>query len=229
VKVRALLILACLASALTADAQATGSVAGTIRIEPDRPLVRAQIWSVVGTHVHGATTDSLGRFRVDGIPVGTITMEVICPVPVMQLMAITPVAMKREVTVVAGRAAEMSGVVSAGACEPIPARSVRGRWRGRYSSAFEESSFSPCPDDSIAREVRSYGPPLRRRAWVKFSRSAWTKPGAGELANDSVSSRGFVEWSGELHGPAVSGHMGMSNYRLVVDSIFSMSPSGSCQ
>ncbi len=227
-KVRALLILACLANALTADAQVTGSVAGTIRIEPDRPLVRAQIWSVVGNRIHGASTDSLGRFRVDSVPAGTITFEVICPVPATQFMAITPVAMKREVAVVAGRATEMSGVVSAGACEPIPARSVRVRWRGRYSSAFEESSFNPCPDDSIAREVRSYGRPFGRRAWVEFSKSVWTKPGAGELANDSVSGRGFVEWSGELHGPALSGHMGMSNYRLVVDSIFSMSPSGSC-
>jgi hypothetical protein len=227
--VRALLIVVCLTSALTADAQATGSVAGTIRIETDRPLVRAQIWSVVGTRIHGARTDSLGRFRVDSVPAGTITFEVICPVPVMHLLAITPVAMKREVTVAAGGVTEMSGVVSAGACEPIPARSVRGRWRGRYSSAFEESSFSPCPDDSIAREVRSYGHPFGRRAWVEFSKNVWTKPGAGELASDSVSSRGFVVWSGELHGPALSGHMGMSNYRLVVDSIFSMSPSSSCQ
>ena len=123
----------------------------------------------------------------------------------------------------------MSGVVSAGACDPIPARSVRGRWRGRYSSAFEESSFSPCPDDSISREVRAYGNPLGRRAWVGYSKDVWKKPGAGELAHDSVSSRGFVEWSGTMYGPTMAGHMGMSNYGLTVDSIFSMSPTGGCQ
>jgi hypothetical protein len=156
-------------------------------------------------------------------------LEVLCPWSIGDRF-VAPSALKRDVSVVEGSNVDFSAVLDRGACETREPRTVRGHWRGRYSSAFEESQFTPCPVDPITREVRSYGHPFGRRAWVNFSKTVWKKPGLGGLAFDSTNSRdyGFVEWSGTLYGPEKSGHMGMSNYLLTVDSIFRMSPTGEC-
>jgi hypothetical protein len=97
--------------------------------------------------------------------------------------------------------------------------------------AFEESSFTPCPNDSLAREVRSYGHPFSRHAWVRVAPNAWQTEGLGQLGEDPQHRRisGFVEWSGILRGPGRHGHVGTANYELTVDSIFVRSPSGQCQ
>jgi hypothetical protein len=210
-----------------ASGQAPAGVSGTLRLENGRPLVGAMVWATAGVSSRDTRTDSLGHFRISVTP-GTFVLEVICPIQAFSLAV--PVALRRSVTVTAGQEVDVGTTLKETACNPPPPRTVRVRWRGWYSTAFEESSFRPCATDTVAREVRGYGHPDGRHAWVLVSPAAWGRRTLDAVQGDPQTggAAGFVEWSGVLHGPSPSGHMGSANYALTVDSIFSVSARGSC-
>jgi hypothetical protein len=211
---------------VAAYAQPTGAIAGTILTDSGGPLARAGLWASIHGSMWHATTDSLGRFVFEKIPVGTVSVTLVCP-PVGLSLAVPAISL-RSIPVFAEHYADASATVGRHACDQPPARDVRVHWRGWYSAGFEESEFTPCPDDPVAREVRSYGDPLHRHAWVTVPEGVWQKAGIRQLEPDTASGLhlGFVEWSGILHGPAPSGHMGVANYSLRVDSIFTRKPQG---
>jgi hypothetical protein len=211
-----------------AVAQAPTGIRGTIRLDSGRPLVKAIPWTIADSSFRDARTDSLGRFRLSVKP-GTYALEVVCPIAPFSGV-VPPVALRRTVVVADGEEADVSATIAATACDPISPRTVRVHWRGWYSAGFEESSFRPCETDTLAREMRAYGHPFGRHAWVTVSSTAWRRSRLdGVPSNPRIGGvAGFVEWSGSLRGPAASGHMGGANYDLTVDSIFSVAATGAC-
>lgn len=207
---------------------APAAVSGSVLYEGGTPVVGALVWVLDNRTARMVRTDEGGHFRLDSLVPGATSIEVVCPTSFGSLAAPTPV--RRSVVLQGGTSNEFSPVLGAHACQPVPARATHVHWRGFYSAGFEESSFHPCNSDSLAAEVLSYGHPFGRSAWVRIATNAWNARKTSELALDPRSrySTGFVEWSGRLTGPSASGHMGMANYELVVDSVFAAAPSGSC-
>ena len=211
-------------------AQGQGSVRGTIRFASGAPLSGGLV-GIPPRVFLGIRIDSGGRFHLTDLPTGNHALEVVCPFsPYSPSGLAVPVAARPTVAIVAGRESVLDVVVPDDGCRPIPSREIRVRWRGAHYSAFENVTFSPCESDSLARELRSYGHPMARRAWVRFQDSAWGRSRLRAMATDTVIGglSGFLEVSGILRGPQPSGHMGMSNYELLVDSIFSVLPRGRC-
>jgi hypothetical protein len=213
-----------------ANAQNTGSVRGVVFLRPAVPLVGAQVVVRAGNSLFGATTDTSGAYEVRNVPVGPATVEIVCPV---NRDRPHPVAARFDVHIQGSGNLDAGSRVAERECTPREETTHYGRWRGFYREGFEESTFWPCPDDSVAVMVRTYGDPFSRGAWV-YDNQAWRKPGLGNLVPYPDSSifrghvHGFVEWSGTLRGPGFHGHLGVSTFELRVDSIFSMAPTGSC-
>jgi hypothetical protein len=145
--------IACIATTRGALAQRVGSVRGTIRLASGAPLANGLVWTPSERAFRPAHSDSLGRFRLDSLRVGTVQIEVLCPSRVGGFAV--PVALNRVVRINGEHPTELEATVPADACVPIPPRAVHVHWRGSYSSGFENSSFYPCPIDSLAREVRT--------------------------------------------------------------------------
>ena len=205
----------------------TAIATGTVRYAgTEQPVGQALVWTTDGPALRMTYTDTAGHFRLDSLRPGTKSFEVVCP----GYFATAPVATVASLSVREGIETRFNPVISASNCEPKPSRVRHVHWRGHYSGGFEESSFAPCPSDSLAIEVRSYGHPFRRHAWVSSMEAEWRAPKVGHFVPDGASGYvgGFVEWSGQLTGPRLSGHMGMANYDLVVDSIFAIASSGKC-
>jgi hypothetical protein len=225
---RSVTVLALAIAVPSAALAQTGSVRGTIRFETGVPLANTTVW-LSGQTFRSTRSDSLGRFHLDSLSPGTHTIEALCPSQQLFSFAV-PVALRRDIDVPATGASDLNATVARAACEPIPARAAHVHWRGWYSAGFENSAFRPCSADSLAREVLAYGHPFGRLAWVDWPPTAWRAPGVGRLAPDRQTGgeSGFVEWSGTLRGPAPAGHLGVANYSLTIDSVFSVAPTGRC-
>ena len=210
------------------SAQTVGSVRGTIRYASGAPLAGATVITTVSERLRDARSDSLGRFQLDKVPAGSLTIEVLCPN--RDLGVAVPVAVHQVLLIQAGRVADVPLTVARDGCTPIPPRDTHVHWKGWYAFAFENSSFRPCASDTVARELLGYGHPIGRRAWVMWAPTVWRRPGLAKFRPDTATGGvfGFVEWSGVLHGPAPAGHMGISNYLLTVDSVFDIAADGRC-
>lgn len=204
-----------------AGAQEFGVVRGTIR---DRstgaPVVGARVTvrceGCYGRH----PTDSLGRYEIKRLPFGIHPLELHCP----SRTGLGRELAMLDVAVETGSATIVNHEVAPGACYEPPYSERKGVFRGHWVPGFESSDFKPCPDSSlgIGSDLLP-GKRLRRSsAWAKLSQAAqgqsidWPD---GAPRDAWGSPRYFVVWSGTLKGPGMYGHMGVSEFEMLVDHI----------
>jgi hypothetical protein len=204
-----------------AGAQESGIVRGTIR---DRstgaPVVGASVMARCPGCYGRRSTDSLGRYELTRLPSGTHPLELYCP----SRTTLGRELAKLEVAVARGSVTVVNYEVAPGACYEPPYSERKGVFRGHWVSGFESSDFTPCPDSSLG--IGNELLPGKRL----FGSSAWARlsPGArsqsidwpdGAPTDRSGNPRYFVAWSGTLKGPGTYGHMGVSEFEMLVDSI----------
>lgn len=195
------------------EAQATASrgrarVVGTVRdSSTGRPIVRTWICGLVdlgppdGRVTRCATPDTAGHYVLDSLAAGTQILTASCwRLGVNQLVQDT-------LRVAAGEEGRFD-IRTSVRCDMRPFILRRGVFEGRYTSGFEESSFRPC-NDSI-------------RAWAEISRNAIESGPKWPAIKASYNPTYFVRWRGTLRGPWQYGHMGVSDYEIIVDSILTV-------
>jgi hypothetical protein len=131
------------------------------------------------------------------------------------------------IRIAAGEEAVVDIRVPKGYCDE-PAYSERtGVFRGFWTPGFESSAFRPCADSTLGVHVpllpgKRLFPPT---AWaeIAFDTKARPIPWPRNAPRDSYgNSTYFVVWRGVLKGPGKYGHMSVSEFSMVVDSIISM-------
>lgn len=208
-------------------AQGRGSVRGTIVDSvTGAPLVDAHV-AIWCTGCGGRyPTDSAGHYRLDRLPAGRARFEAHCP----SATGLGAEIAQQEVDVAAGGETILDLRVPPGHCAE-PAYSERpGVFRGYWTPGFESSAFVPCADSALAVPA-----PLlpgkrffRPAAWAEVAPAAvrgisW--PRDAPVTSDGNATY-FVIWRGVLKGPGKYGHMGVSEYSMVVDSVLSVQPRG---
>ena len=205
-----------------------GRVVGTVRDSASgRPLVGAFVAAQL--MLGRARTDSRGHFALSQVTPGVQQFELNCPSRTLlgrQLLA-------KRVRVPAHDSAIVDLRVDSSLCDEPPYREVKGEFRGFYSTGFEHSAFSVCADTALGIPPR----PARAgdddgwsemTAWVSFTDQGladWRRFQASPAADsaEAVERRGFgaryVRWHGTLTGPGSFGHMGVSDYQIIVDRV----------
>ena len=187
-------------------------IRGTVRDSlTGQPIVRTRVCSEVelptpyGRGVLCASPDSLGGYVLDSLPAGRRVVTATCAGRKLlggRLLRQDTVALGETDAVRLDVPADTTG------CDMRPFVERHGEFSGYYRSGFEESRFSPC------------GAPAS--AWVEFGprasaqRIRWPKP------NDRYYPTYFVRWVGTLRGPWQYGHLGVSPYEFVVDSVLAV-------
>ena len=129
-----------------------------------------------------------------------------------------------EVVIESGNATVMNYEVAPGACYEPPYSERTGVFRGHWVPGFESSEFIPCPDSSlgIGSDLLPGKRVRKSSAWATLSPAARSQSidwpdGAPKDAWGNP--RYFVVWSGTLKGPGTYGHLGVSEFEMLVDSI----------
>jgi hypothetical protein len=193
------------------------SLPRTIRVlvldEKNTPLLRAQLWeerwrpgrSIGGLRV--ATGDSTGGLMTLDSVAGP-WVQVACA-PAKTPAMVSHLILRLPVTALARTAPGDTLIIwtAAEACDRRPLTTEVGTWTGHYIPGFESSDFRICGDTT-------------RKIWVKITPEAahraqrsWPKGG------DAYYPRYFIRFHGRLRGPSSYGHLGVSDYELVADSV----------
>jgi len=207
-----------------ADGQEYGSVRGTVTDSVTGvPTIDARVALNCNGCYGREPTDSLGRYSFTRVPAGTHRIEFHCP----SRTALGRELAQRAVEVFAGKVSVIDVRVPPGGCFE-PAYSERtGIFRGVWTPGFESSAFVPCPDSALGLTgellpgKRLFG----SRAWAELGAAARQQPISWpkNAPRDSWgSARYFVVWRGTLKGPGTYGHMGVSEFSMIVDSILSV-------
>jgi hypothetical protein len=190
------------------------------------PSARAQSPAVTGTIVHGRVRDSLlgipvqrgvaflgnnqatvlerdGSFRFSPIEPGTSGLTVSC---FRGGQIFDPrVLVRRSLTVHPDTGVYLDLYTDSRVCDPRPLVEIAGTFTGHYSLGFEQSRFTPCGG----------GP----SSWVVLSdRSQRARFPPDTTAADGYAEY-FVRWRGRQLGPGQYGHMGISEYELLVTEV----------
>jgi hypothetical protein len=191
------------------------------------PIPRTRVCREYSVPIYGkalrcANVDTLGRYSFDSLTTGSNTVTVKCtgrnPIGGKQLAVLTVVLGPSE-----RREVDFRSTLDG--CDPRPFRILRGTFRGYYSGGFEQSEFIPCASDAWFTAADTAGAPgFQRRAWVSWPRTTvpgglkkWPRP---RLTNSPWDyPQYYVRWSGVVEGPGVYGHMGVSGFEFVPDSI----------
>jgi hypothetical protein len=209
-------------------AQARGALSGTITDSVSgAPIVgaRVAVWCPDCSGRH--PTDSAGHYRLDRIPEGNFRFEAYCP----SVTGLGPEIALTTVSVAAGRETVVDLHVSPGQCSELPYSERRGVFRGYWTSGFESSAFVPCADSVLGvpapllpgkrmfpPKAWAYLAPNVRKQSISWPHDAPINP----WGNSTV----FVVWRGMLKGPGTYGHMGVSEFSMVVDSIITVRTRG---
>ncbi|HET7551681.1 MAG TPA: hypothetical protein VFK04_10325 [Gemmatimonadaceae bacterium] len=225
------LLLATLSSA-GARAQARplprgGVISGTVRdstsgLAARRISVCAYIrHSPSGLEYRCAVVDTLGHYRLDNLPVTGVRVDVQCATIVGLGKGLADDSISLAETAHLRR----DWTVSTAGCDHRPVRRVTGVFRGHYRSGFESSEFVPCAADAwfiSGDSLDSYRTDARR-AWATW------RPDAGkELKwpdvplDDNGNPRYYVRWRGTVVGPGHYGHMGVSPFEFLVDTVLEL-------
>jgi hypothetical protein len=218
--------IAALSLVISARAQAQARV-GSIVVELRDTagvdsLTRGSVCATTRDGVHCALTRSGKRFTITALPLGVARVAASCD----EANGFPRKALgQRAVEIVDSVPLTVALDVSFAGCGPGPLHRVVGTFRGHFTSAFEESSFSPCERPEWLTTDRG------TRIWLEFTSRAWgdvKKPKAGEIFIPGENGRRellqgfdayFLRAHGVLEGPGSYGHMGGSNFRFTVDSI----------
>jgi len=164
-------------------------------------------------------TDSTGFYRVESIPASYHGVWASCET----LRGLSGKNLASDsMAFDHGARSRRDWLVSSVGCDLRPIRHLAGIFRGHYTPGFESSEFVPCPSDAwfAPGDSLDWYPFDNRRAWAEW------KPGAMQhLAWPRVRSvdgypRYYVRWRGAIVGPGRYGHMGVSSFRIDVDSVF---------
>jgi hypothetical protein len=187
------------------SAQIVGTVVDS---STGRAIIRTRICREVdlrapyGRGIRCATPDSLGRFSLDSLPEDRQVVTVTCSGE-----RILDVRLLRQDTITLGPGAvtRIDVRTDAAECDMRPFIERRGEFTGYYRFGFEESAFTPC-GESVS-------------AWVTFGPQAAERHVVWPKQNDPYYPSYFVRWTGTLRGPWHYGHLGVSQYEVVVDRI----------
>lgn len=171
----------------------------------------------------GCTTTSIaGTFRLDTLPLGSVSLNVTCEA--------THLFWKRIPQTFTADAARKPGTVvmliNTSGCDERPVRTISRTFRGLWRSGFEMSDFTPCPTDSwaLASDTGGVGHSSQATyAWVTSlpdrEASRWPESKslpARPIAGGYIS---YVEWHGTVTGPGHYGHLGVASFKISVDSV----------
>lgn len=216
------------------DTSRTAAIIGSVLDSLGNPWPRGVRVCAIGVR-DGARSDTLNRctmtmpggsYRLDSLPPGWIRLTLSCETP-----RIFPQQLPPEFGATASRpvgAASVTLVRTFQGCDPRPVRTMHGRFAGHWSRGFEENVFVPCarsswriPSDSVSPKV-----PGRIAAWVtslpKYKSGQWPAGVSSGSSNGRGGYVSYVEWTGTITGPGHYGHMGVSEWRIDVDSVIAM-------
>lgn len=218
------LLVAASGSMQIATAQRSSIVSGTITDSASGEAVigarvRIDCPECYGRH----PTDSTGRYRINRLPTGTFRIEFHCP----SVTGLGAEILQRMVTIPAAGETVIDVRVPKDRCWEPSYSERTGIFRGYWTPGFESSAFVPCEDRTMG-----IGYPLlpgkrviATKAWadlapsVQLRRNVWPK-------NVPVDAWGnptyFVVWRGTLKGPGTYGHMGVSDFSMIVDSMIAV-------
>lgn len=218
----------------TGDAQTMGAglLAGTVRDSVGQPIERATVCTIIQEsrgfgRAHCGRPDSTGTYRVDSLPASRLRFTVTCA-------GVRPfdgrLVASDSVQIQAGSQVHRDWIVSRADCDPRPLRRVTRTFRGHYTPGFESSRFVPCAADAwfIPGDSLETYPYDAHRAWARFQptiarkRIVWP-----DVQRDSYGNpRFYVRWRGTVIGPGHYGHMGMSPFEILVDSLLELRAPG---
>jgi len=208
-------------------AQARGTVRGTITDSvTGAPVVEARVAIWCAGCYGRYPTDSAGHYRLDRLPAGRARLEAHCPSATGLGAEIT----QQTVDVAADVETVLDLRVPPGHCAE-PAYSERpGVFRGYWTPGFESSAFRPCADSALGVPTpllpgKRLFPPT---AWAVLAPGAVRKTSwpRGAPVDSYGNATYFVAWRGVLKGPGTYGHMGVSEFLMVVDSVISVHARG---
>jgi len=205
----------------------TASLFGTVYDSTTgRPLPRIRICRPDGERrsppAQCGAGDTLGHYRLDGLPAGTFTVTFFCPGP----QVIGGRIDSQSVSLRPGERRRLDHPTRPDGCDLRPIRLLHALFTGHYSAGFEQSEFLFCANSAWFATADTVGMrAVRGRAWVAWPRTG-TVPGTpGEWPTPRRVyppwnyPQYFVRWFGRLEGPGQYGHMGVSPFELTVDSI----------
>ena len=202
-----------------AAGQTTGTIRGAVTDGvTGAPVVGAKVAAPGSGRAGRVLTDSAGRYVLDRVRSGTWTVVFNCPSRTLLGRKLV----ERQVAVAAAGEAIVNVVVPPDGCFEPDSASRSGEFRGHYAFGFEESRFVPCLDSALGPEgVLLPGEHLvEPSAWVEFSKTAQRQPLKWPgLGDHHYYARYYVAWRGTLIGPGMYGHMGVSSFAFVVDSV----------
>lgn len=220
----ALLASALALAALGLPAQQPVSLTGTITdAATGQPVVGARVAADCAKCYGWHPTDSTGRYWLSGLPDGMVSIIAHCP----SASGIGARIVEDSVVVAAGRTSTLDIRVPPNTCVEPPYSERRGIFRGFYTPGFESSGFLPCADSTLG--VTAPLLPGKRlfgtTAWADFAPAVrnqhidWPKDAPKDAYDNETY---FVVWRGVLKGPGQYGHMGVSAFSMVVDSVISV-------
>ena len=222
------LVIALGALPVIGQAQAPGTVRGAVTDSATGQPVRGVLVAINCPSCYGRhPTDSAGRYAVAQVTPGSWRLEAHCPSRAYVGAEIA----QRTVAVSAGAETVVNIVVPPGRCAEPPYAETAGIFRGYWTPGFESSAFYPCADSTLG--VAAPLLPGKRLfmpyAWATLlpaargRQIAWPKNAPLDGWNNPTY---FVIWHGVLKGPGSYGHMGVSAFSMVVDSIVDVSVRG---
>jgi hypothetical protein len=176
------------------------------------PAMRTDDWWIAGPC---AEPDSIGRYRLDDLLLTSIQLSVTCETAGLgekrlagEILAFTePTEIHRD------------WIVSTAGCDPRPMRRITRTFTGFWTPGFEISEFIPCPVDSWAVPGDSLAADDNASAWARLAEGVrvpkWPEVKLDKWGNG----RYYVEWRGTLEGPGHYGHMSLSSFSFVADSV----------
>ena len=207
------------------QAHTTTIVGNVLDAGTGRPIVDARVAARWPARQGRFPTDAGGRFRLEWVEPGRVTLDVNCP----SRTSLGPHVLDTAVVADTGKILAVELRIDGRRCAEPDSGSRRIRVRGVYSAGFEESRFVPCVVSEPEQDSLWRAPHLRR-AWISFAPrlrgrefARWPKPKSQPFrATENEPPRyptWYVDWSGTFSGPGRFGHMGVSPYELRVDSV----------
>jgi hypothetical protein len=224
-----LLSAATVSSSGILSAQSSGSISVSVT---DSTSGAAVVGARVAIGCQGCygryPTDSTGHYQFKQVPAGTFRIEFHCPSRTLLGAQI----LERMVAVSPGEESLINVRVPEGRCSEPPYSERSGVFRGYWTPGFESSTFVPCAD-SVLRVPAPLLPGkhlFAPSAWADFAPSVKWPP---KVSDKEVAPRDeygnatyFVVWRGVLKGPGQYGHMGVSDFSMVVDSVLAVGVRG---
>lgn len=160
-----------------------------------------------------------GEYEINDLPAGRFVTRASCSA----IMAPSVMFEGDSITLGERTQARRDWRINPRGCDPRRPRTVTGTFRGHYTPGFESSEFVPCPADAwfLPSDSLHLYPYDARDAWVELSDSAlrggmvWPDVPRDPYGNP----RNYAQLRGTIHGPGFYGHLGVSVFEFVVDSI----------